>query len=230
VRSNLLSSLALSHSELDARFKIESVAGRSFLAAGLADRLDSAMMVDPPREAPESWESRFETLYLEHYGRVVSVLFRLTSSRSEAEELSNEVFWKLYRQELLLNPDGNVVGWLYRTATNLGIDALRKNARRREHESEAARFALQSRGPSGPLDEVLRNEKRRRIRQVLARLKPVQAKALILRASGLSYREVAETLGVKRASVGTLILRAEQAFRKHFRAVPGEKEEYELHR
>ncbi|HXJ92461.1 MAG TPA: sigma-70 family RNA polymerase sigma factor [Terriglobia bacterium] len=199
------------------------------MAAGLAerldDRLDSMMMVHPPREVPESWESRFEKLYLEHYGRVVGVLFRLTSSRSEAEELSNEVFWKLYRQRLLPNPDGNVGGWLYRTATNLGIDALRKSARRREHESEAARIAFQSRGSSGPLDEVLRDENRQRVRQVLARLKPVQAKALVLCASGFSYHEVAETLGVKRVSVGTLILRAEQAFRKHFRAVAGEKEE-----
>jgi RNA polymerase sigma factor (sigma-70 family) len=195
------------------------------LAAGLAERLDSAMMVHPPKEMPESWESRFEKLYLEHYGRVVGVLFRLTSSPSEAEELSNEVFWKLYRQRLLPNPDGNVGGWLYRTATNLGIDALRKSARRREHESEAARIALQSRGPSGPLEGVLRDERRRRVRQVLARLKPVQAQALILRASGFSYHEVAETLGVKRVSVGTLILRAEQAFRKHFRAVAGAKEE-----
>jgi RNA polymerase sigma-70 factor, ECF subfamily len=153
------------------------------------------------------------------------VLFRLTSSRSEAEELCNEVFWRLYRQRVLPNPDGNVGGWLYRTATNLGIDALRKSARRREHESEAARMAFQSRRPAGPLDGVLRDEKRRRVRQVLARLKPAQAKALILRASGFSYHEVAETLGVKRVSVGTLILRAEEAFRKHFRANEGEEEE-----
>ena len=195
------------------------------MAAGLAERLESAMTVQSPREVRESWESRFEKLYLEHYGRVLSVLFRLTSSRSEAEELSNEVFWKLYRQRLLPSPDGSVGGWLYRTATNLGIDALRKNARRREHESEAARIAFDSRRPAGPLDSVLRDEKRRRIRRVLARLKPVQAQALILRASGFSYHEVAKTLGIKRVSVGTLVLRAERAFRKHFGAVAGEKEE-----
>jgi RNA polymerase sigma factor (sigma-70 family) len=195
------------------------------LAAGLAERLDSVMMVDRLRELPDSWESRFEKLYLDHYGRVLAVLFRLTSSRSEAEELSNEVFWKLYRQRLRSNPDGSVGGWLYRTATNLGIDALRKSARRHEHESEAARLAFQSQPSAGPLDGVLREERRRRVRQVLARLKPAYAQALILRASGFSYHEVAETIGVKRVSVGTLILRAEQAFRKHFRAVAGEKEE-----
>ena len=195
------------------------------MAAGLAERLDSVMMVDPTRELPESWESRFEKLYFEHHGRVLGVLFRLTSSRSEAEELSNEVFCKLYRQRLRPNPDGNVGGWLYRTATNLGIDALRKNARRREHESEAARIATQWREAAGPLDAVLRDEKRWRVRQALARLKPVQAQALVLRSSGFSYHEVAESLGVKRVSVGTLILRAEQAFRKHFRTIEGKEEE-----
>lgn len=172
----------------------------------------------------ESWESVFEKFYLEHYGRVFSVLFRLTSSRTEAEDLANEVFWKLYRQQLLPNSDGNVGGWLYRTATNLGIDVLRKNARRRQHEHEAARIADQSQPPSGPLDEVLLAEKRRFVRLALAEIKPVHAQALILRASGFSYHEMAAALGVKRVSVGTLLLRAEQAFRKHYRARSGEEE------
>jgi len=65
---------------------------------------------------------------------------------------------------------------------------------------------------------------RGRVRRVLAQLKPAQAQALILRASGFSYHEVAETLGVKRVSVGTLILRAEQSFRKHFRTIAGKEE------
>ncbi|HEY6291095.1 MAG TPA: sigma-70 family RNA polymerase sigma factor [Terriglobia bacterium] len=177
------------------------------------------------REPAQPWESTFERFYLEHYRRVVAVLFRLTTSRSEAEDLANEVFWKLYRRRLLPDPDGNIPGWLYRTATNLGIDGLRKNARRRQREHEAAQAAAHSRKNAGPLDEVLRDERRRQVRQVLARLKPLHAEALILRSSGFSYHEVAETLGVKRVSVGTLLLRAEHAFRKHYRATGGEEEE-----
>ena len=176
------------------------------------------------RPLGEAWESTFEKFYLEHYGRVVSVLFRLTPSRTEAEELANEVFWKLYRQQSLPSSDGNVAGWLYRTATNLGIDVLRKNARRRQHEQQAARLAGQSQSTNGPLDEVLRAEKRKTVRRALAEIKPVQAQALILRASGFSYHEMAEALGVKRVSIGTLLLRAEQAFRKQYRARSGEEE------
>lgn len=178
-----------------------------------------------PRELAEPWDSQFERFYLEHYGRVVGVLFRLTASRSDAEELANEVFVKLYRRQSLPDPDGNVAGWLYRTATNLGIDALRKESRRRRHESEAAHEALESRVTDGPLAAVLSGERRRRVREALAQLKPVQAQALILRSSGCSYQEVADALDVKRVSVGTLLLRSEEAFRKTYRAIAGEEEE-----
>jgi len=180
-------------------------------------------VITAPREL--SWDSQFEKFYLEHYGRVVGVLFRLTASRGDAEELANEVFVKLFRQQSLPNPDGNVAGWLYRTATNLGIDALRKESRRRQHESAAARERLQSHVANGPLAAVLADERRRRVREALAQLKPVQARALILRSSGFSYQEVADALDVKRVSVGTLLLRAEEAFRKIYRANAGEEEE-----
>lgn len=195
------------------------------MAAEWVETLEGAM---PERPLAEPWESVFEQFYLEYYRRVVSVVFRLTGSRSEAEDLANDVFGKLYRQRLLPQSDGNVPGWLYRTATNLGIDGLRKNARRRQYERDAAQAAAQSRDNAGPLDEILRDERRRQVRQVLGRLKPVHAQALILRASGFSYHEVAETLGVKRVSVGTLLLRAEQAFRKHYRDLAGTAGEEEI--
>lgn len=191
------------------------------MAAGWV--LGRAMAADS-RSFGEPWESVFERFYLDHYSRVVSVLFRLTSSRTEAEDLANEVFWKLYRRQSLPDSDGNVAGWLYRIATNLGIDVLRKNARRRQHEQDAAKLADESRHAIGPLDEILIAERRQSVRLALAELKPVQAQALILRASGFSYQEVAEALGVKRVSIGTLLLRAEEAFRKKYRARGGEEE------
>lgn len=194
------------------------------MAAGVAGSWESAMGEGPARELVEPKDPGFEHLYLAHYARVVSVVFRLTLNRIEAEEIANEVFWKLYCQPLLPSPDGNVAGWLYRAATNLGIDALRKAARRRNYEHEAARAALELRSATSPLERLLREEKRWRVRQVLARLKPVQAQALILRASGLSYAEVAEAVKVKRVSVGTLLLRAEEAFRQCYRKLYGEEE------
>ena len=59
-------------------------------------------------------------------------------------------------------------------------------------------------------------EERDQVRQTLAVLRERQAELLILRASGLSYEELATALGLNPASVGTLIGRAQQAFRKEY--------------
>jgi len=63
----------------------------------------------------------------------------MLGDHARAEDLANEVFLKLYRRPLSQDSGGNVPGWLYRTATNLGIDALRSLARRNRYEQEAAR-------------------------------------------------------------------------------------------
>jgi RNA polymerase sigma factor (sigma-70 family) len=166
----------------------------------------------------------FETLYLEHYSRIVAVLVRLLGDPAQAEELTNDVFWRLYRQRMTLSPDGNVGGWLYRTATNLGIDALRSAARRRQYERAAGELRAHAGAASSPLDDVLREEQCIRVRGLLARLKPNQAQILVLRASGFSYKELAETLSVASGSVGTMLARAESAFAEAYREAYGREE------
>jgi len=161
----------------------------------------------------------FETLFLKYYPRVVGVLYRLVGERGPAEELANDVFWKLHRQSWFAESDGNVGGWLFRTATNLGIDHLRAEARRRKREEAAGRYLTESSTYPDPLAEVLRAERALRIRAVLAGLKPAHARVLILRASGLSYNELADSMGVKRGTVGTMLVRAEAAFQKRFRRI-----------
>jgi len=170
----------------------------------------------------------FEALYLEHHDRVVSVLLRVVGDRTQAEELANDVFWRLYRQPIVPGPDGNVGGWLYRTSTNLGIDALRAAARRRVYERSAGELGRQTGSAGGggdPLNEVLRAEQRGKVRAVLARLKPNQAQILILRASGFSYKELADILGVKGGSVGTMLARAEAEFHRAYVEAYGREEE-----
>jgi len=172
---------------------------------------------DPSLAGESPWtDSVFEQVFLQHYPRIVAVLFRLMGDRHRAEELANDVFWRLYRQPLLPEPDGNLGGWLYRTATNLGIDALRAKGRRQQYEQAAGRSMREAGQELDPFNELLREEKRNQVRAVLAELKPNQAQILILRASGLSYNELAEVLGVQRGSVGTMLSRAETEFQKRY--------------
>jgi len=166
------------------------------------------------------WDaSDFEKVFLENFSRIAAVLFRLLGDRARTEELANEVFWKLYRQPALPATEGNVPGWLYRTATNLGIDELRSRGKRKQYEEAAGRLTAESDGSPDPLDEVLREEKCRQVRTALAALKPAQAQILILRHSGFSYNELADCLRVSRGSVGTMLMRAEAEFQRRYLAL-----------
>lgn len=170
---------------------------------------------DLPKESDRR-EAVFEGAFLAYYGRIAGVLSRLLGDRAQAEELANDVFLKLYRQPWLAESDGQVGGWLYRTATHRGIDALRAQRRRQHYEDAAGRFRQDTPPPPDALQEMLREEDRRRVRAVLAKLKPARAQILILRAHGLSYNELAEAMDVKRASVGALLARAEDEFQNRF--------------
>src|SRR5215470_8866717 len=120
------------------------------------------------RETSSRWsEAEFRSIFLEHYSRVVGVLTRLLGERARAEELANDALWRLYTQPRSPEMNGNVAGWLYRTATNLGIDALRASTRRSRYENAAGNLTVEA-SAAGPLQEMLREERCGKVRAVLA--------------------------------------------------------------
>jgi RNA polymerase sigma factor (sigma-70 family) len=137
-----------------------------------------------------------------------------------AEELANEAFLRLHRAVLPPAAKKNLPGWLYRTAMNLGIDDLR--ARSRHFRLVQQALLTPSTSPDDGLQHVLRAERQKRVRAVLARLKPESAQLLLLRATGHSYREIAAHLEIPGASVGTTLLRAEAAFERCYLELFGE--------
>lgn len=172
----------------------------------------------PARRASES---EFESIFLEHYANVLGILMRLTGDRAQAEDLANDVFWRLSRRPLDWLLTNDVGPWLYRTATHAGIDALRSANRRKRHEQNAVGSGCEDRTA---LTEVLRGETCRAVRSVLASMKAAQAELLLMRADGCSYKELAQAVGVAPASVGTLLSRAESEFRKRYLKLIGNEE------
>ena len=163
-----------------------------------------------------------ESVFHAHYGRMVGLLARLVGDRAQAEEIASDVFCKLSHRRALMKTPAALAAWLYRVAMNAGLDAVRANSRRRRRELEAGAENLRTGVGGGALEEMLARERRARVQAVLARLKPRDAQLLLLRAHGLAYREVAETLGINPGSVGTLLARAEAEFEKKFRARYGD--------
>jgi RNA polymerase sigma-70 factor (ECF subfamily) len=169
----------------------------------------------------DSIEASFEDVFRVQYPRLAGLLTRITGDRGRAEELAAEVFSKLSKRPALFRQENNLDAWLYRTAVNLGLDALRMESRRLRHEQAAAEETARHGSPGDPLSDVLRAERRLRVQAVLAALKPVSARVLLLRHAGLSYGELAEALALKPASVGTLLARASADFEKRYRAMYG---------
>jgi RNA polymerase sigma-70 factor (ECF subfamily) len=158
----------------------------------------------------------FDALFRDHYPRLVAMLTRMTGDRAQAEEIASDVFCKVSQRGPADLP------WIYRVATNAGLDALRANARRRRREDAAGAESVRLASSGDALQEMLRRERRARVQAVLAGMKPREAQMLLLRAEGLAYRELAETLGIHAGSVGTMLARAEAEFERRFRARYGD--------
>ena len=158
-------------------------------------------------------EAEFESVFREHFGRLVRIARRVLHSDAEAEEVCADTFLKLYRSEPGVLAGGTVGAWLYRVATRTSIDRLRSNKRRglQEELDSDSEFGAED-GREDPLTRLMRRERIAEVRSALARLKPVKAQLLLLRHSGMSYQEIADVMQMKAASVGTTLARAEAEF------------------
>jgi RNA polymerase sigma-70 factor (ECF subfamily) len=154
----------------------------------------------------------FDALFHRHYDRVYGLLFRLLGNRAEAEDVTQEVFIKLYRKPLKGNREHNVSAWLYRVATNMGYNRLR--GRNRRWRRDLMLVPDTTDGPVDPADAAAREETRALVWAVLTRLPERQTQMLLLRQMGLSYAELAQVCDVAPGSVGTMLVRAADAFRK----------------
>ncbi len=167
--------------------------------------------------AERTADSQFERVFIEQYPRIVNILVRLVGERAEAEDLALETFWRLHCHPPHSRREHNLGGWLYRVATNLGLNALRARRRRTQYEMAAGQAVLEQHRPDDPAEAYATEETRGAVRQVLALMDERQAQLLLLRHSGLSYGELAAALGVSSNSVGTLLARAEREFEKRYR-------------
>jgi RNA polymerase sigma factor (sigma-70 family) len=163
-----------------------------------------------PVATVRSDDESFAALFTAEYGRVAGIANRVLADPHEAEDVAQEVFIDFHR--LHSASAQYAPAWLHRAAAHAALNRLRGARRRQRREvAQAAEEADRTVDPQKLLEV---SEDRRELRQALARLAPKPAAVLVLRASGLSYAEVAQALGVGIGQVGTLLRRAEAALRK----------------
>ena len=177
---------------------------------------------EPGAESSVSTESKdqaiqfdIEATFREQYERIARVIARVVRDPARAEELAVEVFLKLWTNKKAQGD--RTQGWLYRVAVRMGLDELRRQTRRTRYERLLG-FSNGMWTPSVRTPEDIRRatEEQERVRLVLGVINRRHAELLLLRSDDFSYDEVASALDLNPASIGTLLSRAQQAFRKEY--------------
>lgn len=159
----------------------------------------------------------FDDVFRRYYATVYGVLVRITGSPEEAEDLAQEVFLRLHQRRATLDADRNLGGWLYRVASNAGFNSVRSKRRLHRRLLNWARkeSPLHESSPSAA-SEVESRHDAELVRRALSDLRERDRTVLILRYSGVTYADIAAAVGIKPSSVGTILIRAEDALRRQF--------------
>jgi RNA polymerase sigma-70 factor (ECF subfamily) len=154
----------------------------------------------------------FETLFARYTPRVLTFLTRLVRDRARAEELTQDVFVRIYNAADRYEPKARFSTWIFGIAHNLGLNELAR-AHRRYERSETPLEDLAHADPAAGADEKVEVEQTRvRLERALAKLPDRQRAALLLRSEqGLGYDEIAQALETSVSSVKSLIHRAREA-------------------
>jgi len=149
----------------------------------------------------------FETLFHQHRRAVYGWILRIVRDAAEAEDLTAEAFWRIYRARARFDPGRGFEPWARRIATRAALDWLRA---RRPETALAADLPAPAAGDAGVAAEI-----RQKIAQAFARLPPkLRIAALLAVVEEQPHKEVAEALGVSVPAVKVRVFRALRMLRK----------------
>jgi len=157
---------------------------------------------------PPTWEQ----LVREHSAQVFRLAFRLTGNRHDAEDLTQDVFVRVFKSIHTFTP-GTLEGWLHRITTNLFLDGARRKQRiRMDPVADAPERRLPDASPDDLVDDALFDHD---VARALAALAPEFRVAVVLcDIEGLSYDEIAAVLDVKVGTVRSRIHRGRSQLRE----------------
>jgi RNA polymerase sigma factor (sigma-70 family) len=159
---------------------------------------------------PPSWDE----IVSQHSARVYRLAYRLTGNPHDAEDLTQEVFVRVFRSLSSYTP-GTFEGWLHRITTNLFLDQARRKAKIRfDALADDAETRIASRAIT-PDTQVLNDLFDDDVEAALAALPPdFRAAVVLCDIEGLSYEEIADVLSLKLGTVRSRIHRGRTMLRK----------------
>ena len=170
------------------------------------------------RRDPEA----FRILMERHASRIINLAFRFLGTVADAEDVAQEVFFKLYQRPPTLNPGTKLSTWLYRVTVNRCLDFLRRRP-------AAETVSLQQEDPEGipladklpdpsivaPRDRVAQMETARAAREAVAALPaPLRIPVILATFEELSHHQIGQVLGISSKAVERRLSRARQLLKQ----------------
>lgn len=176
--------------------------------------------------------SSLATVYGEYSAAIHTYAFHLLGNHDDADDVVQEVFIRAYSHLAELRDPAKLKSWLYRIATNLCMDALRRRSRVRrvlgmalsltpyaEDDDQQAANGIAEPGSTAGIDGVAERD---HIARALRKMPPKYAACLLLHSvQGLSYREIAEALGLTPGAAAVRLTRARDLFAKYYDELKG---------
>ena len=199
----------------------EQIAARRAAAArgDFSELTDAEVMI----ELRSGNMAAFDVLLAKYRKPMVHFMFRMVHNQAVAEELAQEVFLRIYRSRETYRAEAKFSTWLYRIATNLGVN----HARDTKHERTASTVYLdEPDSETGSTPDVadatpsaetgmLRRERMKAIRQCVLELPERQKMAVLMhKYEEMDYRQIGEVLKLSESATKSLLFRAYQTLRE----------------
>ncbi len=156
-------------------------------------------------------ESLFKTWLIEHNGAVLKVARAYTFTTEDCEDLAQEILLQVWRSLPNFQGRASATTWFYRVALNTALGWHRKERRRRARQRPILVVEDLSVTELGGSQEIIQREAVERLYAAIRRLPKTDAALVLLFLDDLSYRQIAEVLGISESNVGVKLNRAKTA-------------------
>jgi RNA polymerase sigma-70 factor (ECF subfamily) len=169
----------------------------------------------------------FDFLIQKYRKPIIHFMYRMVHNQAVAEELAQEVFLRVYRSRETYRAEARFSTWLYRIATNLGVNYVRDNRHERMastvylDETDAETGTTPDVADTTPSAEVnlLRRERMNAIREHVMALPERQRTAVLMhKYEGMDYKQIADVLKLSESATKSLLFRAYQTLREKLKA------------
>jgi len=216
-----MASVALDRGMLQGQAPTAAAAG-SFGLADWRTMTDAEIML----RVREGDDAGFNFLIEKYRKAIVNFMYRMVHNQAVAEELAQEVFLRVYRSRQTYRAEAKFTTWLYRIATNLGVN----HARDTKHERAAQTIYLDQPDPEtgttpdvadmhpGAEEEMVKDERMKAIRKHVMALPERQRTAVLMhKYQGLDYKEIGAVLRLSESATKSLLFRAYQTLRERLK-------------